>query len=151
MKLGLTLIAAVLVLAVLVVLNVRAYVEGERDELVARAERALGRALHVGAVGASWWPLGVRMSDVSVDDDAAFGGGALATIPAVIIPIRLWALATGTIEAAGLRLEAPRLHLTRDEHRRWNIATLGRSESKSARGDGRDGAPACRSRSRSNG
>ncbi len=140
MKLGLALLAAVLVLAVLVVLNVRAYVATEQHELVARAERVIGRPLQVGAVTPSWWPLGIRLHDVRVDDDPSFGGGTLATVPSVVIPIGLWGLATGAVEAAGLHLEAPRLRLVRDERGRWNVATLGRTSTRAARAaDGHDG------------
>src|SRR6266850_6070233 len=115
MKLGVALIAALLALAVLVILNVRSYVASERHAILERAERILGRPLFVGAITPSWWPLGIRLHDVRLDDDPAFGGGTLATVPAVVIPIRLLSLASGTVEAAGLHLETPRVRLVRDE------------------------------------
>ena len=133
MKLGLALIAAVALVAVLVVLNLRTFVAVERDQMIGRAERALGRTVHVESVAPSWWPLGVRMRRIRVDDDPQFGSAALVEVPAVVIPLRLSALVRGSIELAGVRIEAPRLRLVRDARGRWNVGTLGRATGRPRR------------------
>jgi uncharacterized protein involved in outer membrane biogenesis len=140
---GTLLVAAVL--GTFMALNLRAFVDAHRDELVARGERMLERPLAVGAVEPAWWPLGIRFRDVTIDEDPRFGATPFLEAAAVRIAVRLWPLARGRIELAGMMVDRPRVTLVRDQRRRWNVASLGTAAAPPApageRGGGRRRGP----------
>ena len=124
-------VAGVLVAASLagwLAFNLGTLIELRREEIVARAERALGQPLRVGAVAASFWPLGIRLQDVGVGDGAATDAAPPVAADAALVKVRLWPLALGRIEAAGVALERLRLTVTRDEAGRWSLGSLGAPE-----------------------
>ena len=91
-----------------------------------RALRAVvGRPIEVGAIVPSWWPLGVRLHDVTIGEDAAFGTEPFLRAEGVVMGVRPWPLIHGRIEAAGVTLDRPRLSLVRDRSARWNVESLG--------------------------
>jgi hypothetical protein len=130
--------AVVVALVAFALLNLRTLIGAHQDELVARVTRAVGRPVTVGAVVPSWWPLGVRLRDVSVGEDAAFGSEPFLVAAGVVIGIRPWPLVSGRIEASGIHLDLPRLSLVRDDGGRWNVESLGES---SASGTAETSAP----------
>ena len=81
MKALAALLAAVVVVvvgvAIFAMMNLRALIGVHRDELVARVAREVGRPITVADVEPSWWPLGVRLRDVTVGEDPAFGSEPL--------------------------------------------------------------------------
>lgn len=125
---------AVVGVAALVVMNLGALVGAHRDELVTRVERAVGRPVTVAAVVPSWWPLGIRLQGLVVQDDPEFGDAPFLAADGVVITVRPWPLASGRIEAAGVVLDAPRLRLARAGGGRWNVASLG-SQPEAPEGD----------------
>lgn len=127
-------VAALFLVAVaaLVVMNLDALIGAHRDELVARVERAVGRPVTVDAVVASWWPLGIRLRGLVVQDAPEFGDAPFLAADGVVITVRPWPLASGRIEAAGVVLDAPRVRLARAGGGRWNVTSLGSPEGPEA-------------------
>jgi hypothetical protein len=130
--------AAIAGLAVFATVNLRTLIGAHQDELVARVGRMLGRPVTVGAVVPSWWPLGIRLRDVTVAEDPAFGAATFFAAESVVMGIRPWPLVAGRIEASGVHLDRPRLALVRDTTGRWNVESLGVEAEKD---DERSGAP----------
>lgn len=123
---GLALAAAVLLgIAAFAMLNLRALIGAHQDRLVARVEQIVGRPLTVAEIVPSWWPLGIRLRGVTIGEDPAFGAAPFLTADGVVMGVRAWPLVRGRIEAAGVTLEAPRLHLVRDAKGEWNVESLG--------------------------
>jgi hypothetical protein len=116
---------AIVGLAVFATVNLRTLIGAHQDELVARVGRMIGRPVTVGAVVPSWWPLGIRLRDVTVAEDPAFGAASCFTAESVVIGSRPWPLVAGRIEASGVHLERPRLALVRDAGGHWNVESLG--------------------------
>jgi hypothetical protein len=135
-KLLLTMLAlaalALIGVAVFALLNLGALVGAHREELVARVERVVGRPLTVGAVAPSWWPLGIRLREVVVQEDREFGSVPFLAADGVVMAVRPWPLVQGRIEAAGIVLDRPRLRLARDLAGRWNVASLGSARASEA-------------------
>lgn len=130
-------------LAVFATVNLRTLIGAHRDELVARVGRMVGRPVTVGAVVPSWWPLGIRLRDVTVAEDPAFGVASFFVAESVVIGIRPWPLVAGRIEASGVHLDRPRLALVRDTGGHWNVESLGVEAEKAAE---RGGTPKARRR-----
>ncbi len=118
-------VALVVGVAALAVLNLRALIGAHHDRLVARVASMVGRPIEVGAIVPSWWPLGVRLHDVTIGEDAAFGTEPFLRAEGVVMGVRPWPLIHGRIEATGVTLDRPRLNLVRDRSARWNVESLG--------------------------
>jgi hypothetical protein len=116
---------AVLGAGAVAVRNLQAVVADRRGELLARAERTLGRSLTVGGVAPSYWPPGVRLTQVTIGEDPRFGARPFVEAEAVVVAVRPWPLLRGRIETAGVALDGPRIALVRDRRGRWNVASLG--------------------------
>ncbi len=116
---------AVAALVAFAMLNLRALIGAHQDELVARVGRLVGRPVAVGSVVPSWWPLGIRLGNVTVGEDPAFGATPFLVAHGVVLGIRLRPLVSGRIEASGIHLDRPRLLLVRDDAGRWNVESLG--------------------------
>lgn len=116
---------AVVGLVVFAMVNLRTLIGAHRDELVTRVGRMVGRPVTVGAVVPSWWPLGIRLRDVTVAEDPAFGAASFFAAESVVMGIRPWPLVAGRIEASGVHLDRPRLVLVRDGDGHWNVESLG--------------------------
>jgi AsmA protein len=125
--------------AIFAMVNLRTLIAVHQAQLVARVERLLGRAVTVGTIVPSWWPLGVRLGAVTIAEDAAFGPEPFLSADGVVMTVRAWPLVRGRIEAAGVDLDRPALRLVRDADGRWNVASLGEREPSGAAEGGRDG------------
>src|SRR6266481_234425 len=118
-------VAVVLALLALAAFNLHVFVETHRDELVARGERTLGRAVQIGSVTPSWWPIGIRFADVVIGEDPRFGTGPCVEAAAVRIAVHPGPLLFGRLEVSAIVLDRPRITLVRDGAGRWNVASLG--------------------------
>ena len=123
---ALAVLAALVVgIAALAVLNLRALVGAQHDRIVARLTSVIGRPTDVGAIVPSWWPLGVRLRDVTIGEDPAFGTAPFLRADGVVMSVRPWPLVHGRIEVAGVILDHPRVAFVRDLAGRWNVESLG--------------------------
>ncbi len=114
-------------LAVLVAFNLGRVLEAQRERLVAQAARGLARPLSVASVRLSYWPLGLRLDELSVGEDPDFGRQPFLESAGVVVSVRLWPLLQGRVEVAGIVFDRPRMAAVRDETGRWNFASLGTS------------------------
>lgn len=92
------------------------------------ASHALGRPVKFGKVSISALPLpSVRLRQLQVAEDPAFGAGPFVTVGEGRLRIRLRPLLQGRVELADLTLKAARIHVVEDASGRLNVATLGPS------------------------
>ena len=129
--------AVVAALLALVAFNLHVFVEAHRDELVTRGERALGRTVRIGGVAPSWWPIGIRFTDVVIGEDARYGSGPFIDAAAVRVAVRPGLLVLGRLEVSAVVLDRPRITLVRDAAGRWNVGSLGGDDSDHAASGGR--------------
>jgi hypothetical protein len=122
---GLVLVAAIAVAALWWLAG--RWVDDNLDRFQVAAAEALGRPVRIG--GASVRILGrpgIRISDVVIGDDPAFGDSPFLTADRVAVTVRLLALLEGRLEVASVDLERPSIRLVRAADGRMNTATLGR-------------------------
>jgi AsmA protein len=87
---------------------------------------ALGRPVKLASLSVSLLPLpSVRLKDLRVADDPAFGTGPFVTVGEGKIRIRLRPLLSGRIELADLTLVGARIALIEDAAGRFNVTSLG--------------------------
>src|SRR5689334_6080534 len=120
---ALALVAAVVVgLVAFALLNLRALVGVHQERLVAQVEHALGRKLTVATIAPSWWPLGVRLRDVTIGEDPALNAPTpFVAADGVVMQVAAWPLVHGRVEVSGVTLERPRVQLIRDRGGQWNF------------------------------
>ena len=132
-------LGAVIVLLALAAVNLRVFIDAHRDELVADGARALGRNVTIGTVRPSWWPIGIRFTDVTVGDDARFATTPFVAADAVRIVLRANALVRGRAEVSRIVVERPHIRLVRDARGRWNVASLGAAPEGNGTAPGEEG------------
>lgn len=104
------------------------------------ASHALGRPVKFGGLSISALPLpSVRLRELQVAEDPAFGPGPFVTVAEGRLRIRLRPLLQGRVELADLTLVAPRIHVVEDAAGHLNVATLGPSGPPAAGGPPRMG------------
>jgi AsmA protein len=87
---------------------------------------ALGRPVRFASLSVSALPVPtVRLKDLRVAEDPAFGTGPFVTVGEGRIHVRLWPLLSGRVELADLTLMGPRIALVKDAAGHLNIASLG--------------------------
>ena len=110
------------------------------------ASHALGRPVKFGGLSISALPLpSVRLRQLQVAEDPAFGPGPFMTVAEGRLRIRLRPLLQGRVELADLVLDEPRIHVVEDAAGHLNVATLGPAGAPAATapprvGGGRSGA-----------
>lgn len=122
---GLVLVAAIVVAALWWLAG--RWLDANLDRFQLAAAEALGREVRIG--GASARILGrpgIRLRDVVVGEDPAFGDSPFLTADRVAVTVRLLALLEGRLEVASVDLERPDIRLVRAADGRMNTATLGR-------------------------
>ena len=87
---------------------------------------ALGRPVRFASLSVSALPVPtVRLKDLRVAEDPAFGTDPFVTVGEGRVRVRLWPLLSGRVELADLTLMGPRIALVKDAAGRLNIASLG--------------------------
>jgi uncharacterized protein involved in outer membrane biogenesis len=132
-------IAVISAVAVPLALFYLAFVAFNKDLLIERAERELGRKISAERVEASLWPLGARFVNFAVADDPAFSSDDFLHAATVRVEFRLLPLLVGRFIPKRMALEAPIITVIRDTRGRYNFATRG-ADSKNGRRRDRDGA-----------
>src|SRR5262245_3839294 len=131
---------AVLVLAAIAALPWLLDTPAVQAHVAQAVTNALGRPARFASLSVSALPLPtVRLRDLRVAEDPAFGPGPFLTVGEGRIRLRLRPLLSGRIELADLTLEAPRIAVVEDATGRLNVSTLGApavSASGPSRGSG---------------
>jgi uncharacterized protein involved in outer membrane biogenesis len=96
----------------------------------AQLQKALGRPVTFGAMRLSLTPPSLRLDNLMVGEDPAFGSGAFASAESVTAAVRLWPLLRGNVQVESLKLEEPKLQIVRSAQGKWNVASLGQAAAK---------------------
>lgn len=121
---GILVVTLAAVAAVLVFAN--RLIDANRDRILSAAENAIGRPVHIGSIGARLIGRpGVRLTDVSIADDPAFGADPFISARSAAVLVKLWPLLRGRLEIARIELEQPLVRIVRAADGRFNYSTLG--------------------------
>src|ERR1700675_1975198 len=97
-----------------------------QTQVAQAVSHALGRSVRFASLSVSALPVPtVRLKDLRVAEDPAFGAGPFVTVGEGRIRVRLWPLLSGRVELADLTLMGPRIALIKDAAGSLNIASLG--------------------------
>src|SRR5262245_5771387 len=117
---------AVLVLAAIAALPWLLDTPAVQAHVAQAVTHALGRPVRFASLSITALPLPtVRLRDLQVAEDPAFGPGPFLTVGEGRIRIRLRPLLSGRIELAALTLGAPRIAVVEDAAGRLNVSSLG--------------------------
>lgn len=120
---------AVLAVAALSLIDLNQY--RGRVEVLLREQ--LNRQVTVGRIAASFWPLGVRVEQVTIGESPSFvTGRPFASVQELYVRPRLLALVRGAFELDTVELRAPVIELAQNPDGVWNFATLGQTDAPSS-------------------
>jgi uncharacterized protein involved in outer membrane biogenesis len=142
---SLGIVVAVVVIAVIVlVANLGRIVNSKKDALLAQAESRIQRDIAVGDVGVAVWPeIGVRVRDVSVSEDPAFGTEPFARVADLRVNVALMPLLKKRVEIKRFVLNEPVIAVIKGGDKRFNFTSLVEAAGGGAAGaPGGAGAPA---------
>ena len=96
-----------------------------RHSITASMSEALGRPVYVGGMQLRLLPLpGIVMSDVTVDEDPAFGYEPALHATSVVASLRLTSLWRGRLEVSRISLDEANLNLVRNSTGQWSIGSV---------------------------
>lgn len=101
-----------------------------KSRFLPQVESALGRAVDVGSIRLSLWPLGVQVQEVVVRDDPQFSPDDFFRSDSVVVSFRFLPLLQKKVELSQLLVQRPAIHLIQDSSGRLNTSTLGKSAGK---------------------
>jgi uncharacterized protein involved in outer membrane biogenesis len=110
----------------LALLNINFLVRRNKDSLIGRAERALGRKISVDQIEVTFWPVGVRLVNFVLADDPAFSTEDFLRAKALRVEPRLPPLLIGQFHPKRMDLESPVITVVRDAQGRYNFASRAR-------------------------
>ncbi len=122
------------VVFIVVLLNLNALINRNKDYLLEQAQQALGRRVSVGDVGVSLWGgLGVRLNNFAMADDPAFSPGEFVRARDLQLNVRLLPLLRRNLEVKRVILHQPVIQVIRDKQGRFNFSTIGAVREKKPR------------------
>ncbi|HEU4364409.1 MAG TPA: AsmA family protein, partial [Candidatus Krumholzibacteria bacterium] len=133
-------VAVVVIAVVVLVANLDRVVNSRKDTLLAQAETRIGRDISVGEVGVAIWPeIGVRVRDVSVSEDPAFGADPFVRVADLRVNVAVMPLLRKRVEIKRFVLNEPVITVVRGGDKRFNFTSL--VETASGKAAGAPGAP----------
>ena len=141
---SLGIVVAVVVIAIVVlVANLGRIVNSRKDALLAQAESRIGRDIAVGDVGVALWPeIGVRLRDVTVSEDPAYGTGPFVRVADLRVNVALMPLLKRRVDIKRFVLNDPAINVIKGENNRFNFTSLVEASGGGAGAAGAGGAPA---------
>src|SRR6202789_3906183 len=137
---GLAVVA--LVLLVIAVVPPLVSINGYKGRITHLMAQSLGRPVRLASVELRLLPLpAFVLTDLTVEDDPAYGAEPVLHANTVIASIRLWSLWRGHMEIGTISVDEASLNLVRSAEGRWNLDPLFRSAAK-AQPDGAAGTKA---------
>ena len=137
---GLAVVA--LVLLVIAVVPPLVSINGYKGRITHLMAQSLGRPVRLASVELRLLPLpAFILTDLTVEDDPAYGAEPVLRANTVIASIRLWSLWRGHMEIGTISVDEASLNLVRSAEGRWNLDPLFRSAAK-AQPDGARGTKA---------
>ncbi|HMH52815.1 MAG TPA: AsmA-like C-terminal region-containing protein [Candidatus Acidoferrum sp.] len=94
--------------------------------IASSASQALARPVRFRSASVAAWPYpAVRLRDVEIAEDPAFGGDPFVRLDHAEVRLKLWPLLRGRFEFTTVMLRRPIMTLTHGPGGRWNFASLG--------------------------
>jgi|GEM_PF-6475310 len=101
-----------------------------KSRFLPQVEAALGRAVDVGSIRLSLWPLGVQLKEVVVRDDPQFSADDFFRSDSVVVSFRFLPLLKKRVEVSELLIQRPAIHLIQNQNGQLNTSTLGKGSGK---------------------
>ncbi|MFZ1015417.1 MAG: AsmA family protein, partial [Terracidiphilus sp.] len=125
------LLAAAAVLAILLAIAIvppLISISRYKNSITRLVSASMGRPVHLSSVELRLLPRpGFVMTDLSVDEDPAFGAEPILHANTVIAAIRLLSLWRGRLEISSISVDEASVNLVRNAEGRWNLDSLLRS------------------------
>jgi uncharacterized protein involved in outer membrane biogenesis len=132
---GGAIMAATIIVAAGVVLNINSLIARNKDYLIDQAEQALGRKLRVGEVEATVLSgLGVRLTEFAMSEDPDYGAEDFVRARDLQVNLKLWPLLRKEVEVKRLILHDPVIHVIRNQSGEFNFSTIGKKPVAKPRG-----------------
>jgi uncharacterized protein involved in outer membrane biogenesis len=130
-------ITAVIVLMALCVsvalLSIGLLIAKNKNYLLDRAERTLGRKIQLGAIEVSFLPpFGIRFNNLTVSDDSAYSHGPFLEARRLQLDIEFLPLLLQRVRIKKITVHDPMISVIRNQLGNYNFATLGSSEKRTA-------------------
>ncbi len=134
MKKILIILGAIVVVLIVIVLLLPVFVNANRfrPELESKLTTALGRNVNIGNIELSILSGGVKVDNLEIADDPAFGHAPFLqakelTVGAALMPL----IFSGRIEVHSFTISDPQVSLVRSSSGAWNFSTLGSAKAQS--------------------
>ena len=122
---------AIVIAAVVAVLNINSYVQRNREYLIQQAEKAVGRQIDVQNIEVNLWNgIGVRFENFRLADDPAFSSDPFVQAKSLQANVRLLPLLRKDVQVKRLILHQPGINIIRNRQGVYNFASLGGSDKK---------------------
>ena len=133
----LLIIGAVLLIAVgllaFALINLNSLIASNKERILHQVEQTLGREVEVEEIGVTvWGGIGVRLAQFRIADDPDFSTEAFIRADDLQVNVALWPLLSQEIQVSRLILRRPQIQLIRDEHGRFNFASMAQTATTSA-------------------
>ncbi len=126
-------LVAVAVLVVVLLTNLEAIVNRNKDVLLSRAEKELGRKVTVEKIGITLrGGIGVRLENFAVADDPAFSSEPFIEAKSLQVNAKLLPLLRKRFEIKRVILHEPLIRITRDENGNLSTNSFGNASTPSA-------------------
>ncbi len=129
-------VGVVVIAIVVLVANLGKIVNSRKDTLLAQVESRIGRDISVGDVGVAIWPeIGVRVRDVVLSEDPAWGAEPFVRVADLRVNVALMPLLRRRVEVKRFVLREPDISVIKGDAGRFNFTSL--VEAGAGAGDGR--------------
>ncbi len=141
-KLGIAIgiIVLLIIIALLVIpslINVNKY----HGMIQAELQKQLNRPVSLGNMHLSLLPPSIRVDNVTVGENSAFGNGNFATAQQLYVKPKFWPLLHGDVQISSLDLRRPNIELIRNAQGVWNFQTLGQNKTPAHEPSGQPPVP----------
>jgi uncharacterized protein involved in outer membrane biogenesis len=124
-------VLAIVIAAVIAVLNINSYIQRNREYLIQQAEKAVGRQIEVQNIEVNFWNgIGVRFENFKLADDPAFSSDPFVQAKSLQANVRLLPLLRKDVQIKRLILHQPGINVTRNRQGVYNFASLGGPDKK---------------------
>lgn len=127
---------ALLIFVALIVIPPLVGINRYKTRIVRAMSAALGRPVHLSGVELRLFPRpGFVITDLTVDEDQAYGAEPVLHANEVTASLRLFSLWRGKLEMSRISVDEASLNLVRTADGRWNLDTLFRTAAQSHSGE----------------
>jgi uncharacterized protein involved in outer membrane biogenesis len=118
-------LAVVVIAIVVLVANLGRIVNSKKDVLLSQVEGQIGRDVSVGDVGVALWPeIGVRVRDVTVSEDPAWGTEPFVRVADLRVNVALMPLLKRRVDIKRFVLNDPVINVIKGDGNRFNFTSI---------------------------